>query len=99
SLVERNGDVEYFWLFKISYLWYGVIGWIITFVVGYVVSVVLDLCNIAGSKKIYLDTKRRYIDTELFTPPVSRRLKRQNARYLERDSNFSNINKFTNSHF
>jgi len=63
------------------------------------VSVMLDLCNYGGPKKIYLDTKKRYIDTELFTPPISKRLKKQNARFLERDSNFANINKFTSSHF
>lgn len=89
-LQQRNSDdVEYIWLLKISYLWYGVVGFLITFIVGYVVSALLDLCNKGGSKKIYLDTKRRYIDTELFSPPVSKRLKRQNARFLERDSNVS----------
>lgn len=98
-LLQRSDDVEYIWLLKLSYLWYGVFGFLITFIVGYVLSVLLDLCNMGGPKKIYLDTKRRYIDTELFSPPVSRQLKRQNARYLERDSNFSNINKFTSSHF
>lgn len=88
-LLQRNDDVEYIWLLKLSYLWYGVLGFLITFIVGYVLSVLLDLCNLGGPKKIYLDTKRRYIDTELFSPPVSRQLKRQNARYLERDSNVS----------
>ncbi len=88
-LFQRNDDVEYMWLMKVSYLWYGVFGFVITFIVGYVVSFSLDLCKLGGSKKIYLDTKRRYIDTELFSPPVSKQLKRQNARYLERDSNVS----------
>lgn len=88
-LLQRNDDVEYIWLMKVSYMWYGVFGFLITFIVGYVVSVSLDLCNYGGSKKIYLDTKKRYIDTELFSPPVARRLKRQNARFLERDSNVS----------
>lgn len=88
-LQQKNDDGEYIWLLKISYLWYGVIGFFITFIVGYVLSFLLDLCNLGGSKKIYLDTKRRYIDTELFSPPVSKRLKRQNARFLERDSNVS----------
>lgn len=89
-LYQRNDDDgEYIWLLKVSYLWYGVFGFVITFIVGYVVSFSLDLCNLGGSKKIYLDTKKRYIDTELFSPPVSKRLKKQNARYLERDSNVS----------
>lgn len=87
--MQRTDDVEYIWLLKISYLWYGVVGFLITFFVGYVMSFLLDLCNLGGSKKIYLDTKKRYIDTELFSPPVSKRLKKQNARFLERDSNVS----------
>lgn len=88
-LLQENDDAEYIWLLRLSYLWYGVIGFFITFIVGYVVSFALDLCNLGGSKKIYLDSKSRYIDTELFSPPVSKRLKRQNARFLERDSNVS----------
>lgn len=89
-LMQRSdNEVEYMWLMKVSYLWYGVLGFLITFIVGYVVSISLDLCNLGGPKKIYLDTKKRYIDTELFSPPISRQLKKQNARFLERDSNVS----------
>lgn len=88
-LQKDTDDAEYIWLLKLSYLWYGVIGFLTTFIVGYVLSFLLDLCSVGGPKKIYLDTKNRYIDTELFSPPVSKRLKRQNAKFLERDSNVS----------
>lgn len=86
---QGNDDVEYIWLLKLSYLWVGVLGSTVTFIVGYVVSCLLDLFNLGGLKKIYLDTNNLYIDLELFSPPIARQLKKQNARILERESNVS----------
>ncbi|KAJ6635574.1 putative sodium-dependent multivitamin transporter [Pseudolycoriella hygida] len=95
--IPPDDDTEYVWLLKLSYLWYGVVGWIVTFVVGYAISVLLDLCNVGGPSKIYLDTKRQYIDTELFSPPISKLLKNQNARFLERDNHAATVNDVSSS--
>lgn len=54
-------------------------------------SVVLQRYDMGGKHKIYIDSKHIYIDTDLFSPPIAKRLKRQNAKLLESDVNVSLI--------
>lgn len=77
------------WLFRISYMWYGVIGWLVAFFFGWLASIVLTAVGFGGEHKIYTDDQRMYVDTNLFTPPIAKRLKEQNARRMESDVNVS----------
>ena len=54
-----------------------------TFLVGYSVSFILDKLDVAGEKRIYLDADKKVINTDLFAPPVAKRLKNQIKKYLE----------------
>lgn len=64
-------------------------GYFVTFLCGWLVSAVLNASGHGGEVKIYLDNKQEYINTDLFSPPVARRLKLQNAKRLESDENVS----------
>lgn len=80
---------RYFWYFKISYLWYGAFGFIVTCSCGWLFSVLFTALNVGGESKIYLDNNKRYYNTDLFSPPIARNLKKQNADKLANDANVS----------
>lgn len=82
---EIMADEDYFYLYRLSYMWYCVLGFIVTLLVGFVVSQVLNRMNMRGyeSEKIYLDEQRRYLNPDLFSPPVAKRLRLRFAQYLE----------------
>lgn len=82
-------ETEYFWLFKLSYMWYCVLGFTVTILVGYFLSFIFEQIGIQGRSKIYLDDDETCINTDLFSPPIARRLKRKFATHLERGGNVS----------
>lgn len=85
-------EPHYFYLYRISYMWYVVIGFLVSFVSGYLISWLLESFDKAGEVKIYTDSSRSFYNTDLFSPPVARYLKRQMAKRIE-----SSGNNFTNA--
>ena len=82
---------SYIWLLKLSYLWYCVIGFCTVFFGGWLLSFLFDLIHCGGEKKIFIDSKEMYYDTDLFVPPVAKYLLKQNAKRLKTDYNVSII--------
>lgn len=80
-------ETEYFYLNRLSYMWAGVLGFLVTFIVGLSLSYILKRCNAQGKEKMYLNDDKTSINTDLFSPPVAKRLKRQMARYIENGGN------------
>lgn len=80
-------ETEYFYLNRLSYMWAGVLGFLVTFIVGLGLSYVLKRCNAQGKEKMYLNDDKTSINTDLFSPPVAKRLKRQMARFIENGGN------------
>ncbi|XP_058824324.1 putative sodium-dependent multivitamin transporter [Topomyia yanbarensis] len=81
--VDRSDDSDYFYLYRLSYLWSVVLGYIVTFVVGYSTSLLLRWLGHQGAERIYLDNDKIYINTDLFSPPVAKRMKRTLAKHIE----------------
>lgn len=86
NLVDPRPGNEYFWLYRVSYLWLVVFGFFVTLIIGYVVSYVLERFDMGGESKIYTDSTKAYINTDLFSPPIAKRLRHLNARNLETTS-------------
>lgn len=76
-------DSDYFYLYRLSYLWSVVLGYVLTFIVGYTVSLTLRWLGHQGTERIYLDNDHVYINTDLFSPPVAKHIKRALARHIE----------------
>lgn len=74
---------RYFYLYRISYLWYSPIGFCITLFGGWIVSLIFTGCGMGGERVIYLDEEKRMINADLFSPPIAKRLRLENAKYLE----------------
>lgn len=72
-------------------MWFGVIGFLISFLGGWLISYLLDLCKMGGTRPIFLDDEQKYINCDLFSPPIARRIKKRNAKLLEKDSNVRNF--------
>lgn len=66
-----------FWLYRISYLWYSVFGFIMTFTMGYLCSLLLEKIGWANNHQIYTDPVSKVIDSDLFVPPLARKLHRR----------------------
>lgn len=86
-LAEPVADSDYFYLYRLSYMWYCVLGFLVTLFVGFVVSQVLNRLNMRGyvNEKIYLDTQQKYLNPDLFSPPVAKRMRLRFAAFLESD--------------
>uniref|UniRef100_A0A2M4AFP2 Putative sodium-dependent multivitamin transporter n=1 Tax=Anopheles triannulatus TaxID=58253 RepID=A0A2M4AFP2_9DIPT len=80
---EPRDDSGYFYLYRLSYLWFSVLGYIVTFVVGYGTSLVLRWRGAQGTERIYLDENRIAYNTDLFSPPIARRMKQRLATFIE----------------
>uniref|UniRef100_A0A2M4BHR8 Putative sodium-dependent multivitamin transporter n=2 Tax=Anopheles marajoara TaxID=58244 RepID=A0A2M4BHR8_9DIPT len=80
---EPRDDSGYFYLYRLSYLWFSVLGYIVTFVVGYGTSLVLRWRGAHGTERIYLDDNRIAYNTDLFSPPIARRMKQRLAAFIE----------------
>lgn len=74
---------RYFWLYKISYLWYAPLGFTIVFFGGWLISSILIALNLDGEPTIYMDVNRKIMNADLFSPPIAKRIRLQNAKYLE----------------
>lgn len=83
SLTEIKDESSYFYLYRISYMWYVVIGFFVALTVGYITSVILERLNKAGEIKIYTDNTQMFYNTDLFSPPIAKRLKIEMAKKLE----------------
>ncbi|ETN60334.1 sodium/solute symporter [Anopheles darlingi] len=80
---EPSDDSGYFYLYRLSYMWFSVLGYIVTFIVGYGTSLVLRWRGAQGTERIYLDENRIAYNTELFSPPIARRMKQRLAAFIE----------------
>lgn len=76
-------DSDYFYLYRLSYLWSVVLGYIVTFVIGYGTSLILLWLGYGGTERIYLDSGKTCINTDLFSPPVAKRMRRALAKHIE----------------
>lgn len=76
-------DSDYFYLYRLSYLWSVVLGYLLTFIVGYSVSLTLRWLGHQGTERIYLDNDHVYINTDLFSPPVAKHIKRALAKHIQ----------------
>lgn len=76
-------DSDYFYLYRLSYLWSVVLGYLTTFIIGYGTSLILRWLDYQGPERIYLDNAQVYINTDLFSPPIAKRMKRKLARHIE----------------
>ncbi|XP_049537908.1 putative sodium-dependent multivitamin transporter [Anopheles darlingi] len=80
---EPSDDSGYFYLYRLSYMWFSVLGYIVTFIVGYGTSLVLRWRGAQGTERIYLDENQIAYNTELFSPPIARRMKQRLAAFIE----------------
>lgn len=65
-------------------MWYAPMGFFISFIGGWLISIALELFGLEGESTIYTDTERRIFNADLFSPPIARRLRKQNAAILEK---------------
>lgn len=80
---------RFFYLYKISYMWYAPIGFCIAFFGGWIISQILILLKLEGDSTIYMDESKTLIHADLFSPPIAKRLRIQNAKILERNYSVS----------
>nr|XP_029727511.1 putative sodium-dependent multivitamin transporter isoform X2 [Aedes albopictus] len=94
-------DSDYFYLYRLSYLWSVVLGYIVTFVIGYGTSLILLWLGYGGTDRIYLDSGKTCINTDLFSPPVAKRMRRALAKHIENggDIEITKRNGFIKSEF
>lgn len=98
ELTDPEDESSYFYFYRISYMWYVVIGFFITLFVGYVLSFIFEKLNRAGEIKIYTDSSQMFYNTDLFSPPFAKRLKKQMAKKLE-SNGFTGITSEHNGDF
>jgi sodium-coupled monocarboxylate transporter 8/12 len=73
-----HDPADYFILYRISYMYGVVLGFLATFICGYLLSFVLKKLKIQDSNRIYLKTDSHTINSELFLPPIAKRMERKN---------------------
>lgn len=78
-----SDDSSYFWLYRVSYQWYSLIGFLVTFIVGYIASFICELLKWDSNARIYEDKDKTIIKTDLFCPPLAKRLARKNERLIK----------------
>lgn len=83
--LDKTDDSDYFYLYRLSYMWYCVLGFLVTLLVGFLVSNLLNRLNMRGyvNEKIYLDDQKTFLNPDLFSPPVAKRLRLRFAAHLE----------------
>lgn len=67
---------SYFYLYRISYMYGVVIGFLITLIVGYLTSYLLYLMKLQTMDRIYLKDSINEINTDLFSPPIAKMMKK-----------------------
>lgn len=70
-------------------MWYSVFGFLTSLFGGWITSVLYDLLHMGGEKKIFLDESQMYMDPDLFSPPIARRMRASNAQLLAKDADVS----------
>lgn len=65
-------------------MWYAPLGFCISFFGGWLISVALTAIGYGGEQTIYTDEQRTIINADLFSPPIARKIRAQNAAVLER---------------
>lgn len=63
-------------------MWYSPLGFCLSLFGGWLISVILDYFNMAGESTIYMDENKKIINADLFTPPLAKRIRKQNAEIL-----------------
>lgn len=66
-------------------MWYAPLGFCISFIGGWIISVMLTAIGWGGEQTIYTDDQKTIFNTDLFSPPIARKLRAQNAVVLERN--------------
>lgn len=66
-------------------MWYAPLGYFIVLIVGWLISVILEWFGLEGKSTIYTDENRTIINADLFTPPLAKLLRRQNADIMEKN--------------
>lgn len=65
-------------------MWYSPLGFCLSLFGGWLISVILEYFNLAGESTIYMDENKSIINADLFTPPIAKRIRIQNAKILEK---------------
>lgn len=77
SFIDAQSDEQsYFYLYRISYLYAVIMGFFITFIFGYLLSYIFYKLGLQSMDKIYVENSINEIDSNLFVPPIAKRLKR-----------------------
>lgn len=63
-------------------MWYSPLGFCLSLFGGWLISVMLEYFNLAGESTIYMDENKKIINADLFTPPLAKRIRQQNAEIL-----------------
>ena len=63
-------------MYRVSYMYGVVIGFLVTFILGYLMSCVLFYTGMETKEKIYVKDSINEINTDLFVPPIARKIKR-----------------------
>lgn len=71
-----DDDQSYFYLYRISYLYAVIIGFLVTLIIGYTLSYLFYYLQLQSMDKIYVENSIDEIDTNLFSPPIAKRMKR-----------------------
>lgn len=53
-----------------------ILGFLVTFIVGYIVSYALNLLKLQDKEKIYVSGSINEINTDLFSPPIAKMMKK-----------------------
>lgn len=67
---------SYFYLYRITYMYGVIIGFLVTLISGYLASYALYRLNLQTMDTIYVKDSINEINTDLFSPPIARKIKR-----------------------
>lgn len=72
-------------------MWYSPLGFCISLFGGWLISVMLEYFNLAGESTIYSDESKTIINADLFSPPIAKRIRKQNAEILGKNFAVNNF--------
>lgn len=76
SRATINCLYSFFYLYRISYMYGVILGFVLTFTVGYLASHAFYALKLQSMDQIYVKGSINEIDSDLFTPPLAKRIKR-----------------------
>jgi solute carrier family 5 (sodium-coupled monocarboxylate transporter), member 8/12 len=68
-------------------MWAGVVGFMVTVFVGYTISYILEKTNYQGPITLYINDDHASINTDLFSPPKARALRKRLGKLVANGGN------------